>query len=167
MAMVSKTSIVTLEQGKGCRPVTLEKVCRALNLHVERLAKPEIVALSKVHRQADDEWYELDGLVNGPIEGRVSEPGLAETNHLMMFQNIPSNAGFISGIVEIDSPTELRSHPGAEFGYVLSGFAKVKIGAESLEVQEGETFYVSDGEVHAYSPSIVGASARILLFRLT
>ena len=36
-AMVSKSSIVSLEHGKSCRPSTLAKVCTAMNLHLERL----------------------------------------------------------------------------------------------------------------------------------
>lgn len=173
-AMVSKTSIVSLEQGKGCRPVTLEKICRALSLHVERLAKVEGDTKYLVHRQRDDFWFDLDGLVSGPIgRGQATEKEKSEWraagvhNLMLMFGNIPSSAGFIAGIVELNEPTDKRSHPGAEYGFVLEGVARIQVGEQIYEVKQGETFFVPDSANHSYNTHPESEVARILLFRLT
>src|SRR5580658_3605758 len=56
-ALVSKTSIVSMEQGKSCRPSTLVKICSAMGLHAERFLEP-IVAPSNetavAHRREED-----------------------------------------------------------------------------------------------------------------
>lgn len=170
-AMLSKTSIVAMEQGKGCRPITLEKVCRALNLHVERLALPDGEQVV-VQRSKDASWYGLDSLVAGPVgAGNLTDEKRQEllasglVNPMAMFKNVPSDAGFIAGIVEITHATESRSHPGAEFGYVIEGLVGIDIDGEMHEAGVGEAFFVPDGAVHSYANRT--RSAKVLLFRLT
>lgn len=170
-ALLSKTSIVALEQGKGCRPITLEKVCRALNLHVERLALPDGEQVV-VQRSEDASWYGLDSLVAGPVgAGDLTDDKRREllasglANPMAMFKNVPSDAGFIAGIVEITHRTESRSHPGAEFGYVLEGVITLDIAGVLHEAGVGEAFFVPDGAVHSYANRT--QTAKVLLFRLT
>lgn len=171
-AMLSKTSIVAIERGKGCRPVTLEKVCRALRLHVERITSPVSNNGGPVQGEADSKWYALDRLVSGAVaEGRLSQEdrqNLLESgtkNPMLMFGNVPAGTGFIAGIVEFNHATEPRSHPGAEFGYVLEGNLILRIEDEEHRVDAGNSFFVADQAVHSYSPGGEGFS-RVLLFRL-
>lgn len=172
-AMVSKSSIVSIEQGRGCRPVTLEKVCRALNLHVERLANPQLTDAPPIQKVNESQWFLLDNLVGGPVaQGPMTEESRrravedGQSNRMVMFDNIPADAGFIAGIVEIDRATEPRSHSGAELGYVIQGILLLTIDGVEHEVHPGESFYVRSGASHAYGTVSTGVS-RILLFRLT
>lgn len=178
-AMVSKTSIVSLEQGKSCRPATLVKVCSAMGLHVERLLVPSEVAASsppQVHRHVDDRWYDLDGLTSGPIEG-VDRPLTAEERakwhesgivaQMLMFKNIPLGAGSLAGIIELSGRTETRSHPGSEFVFVVSGKARIEIGGDSFLLETGESAYIADGKEHSYGPDPAsGESVSLLAVRV-
>src|ERR1700742_4924282 len=71
-AMVSKTSIVSLEHGRSCLPATLAKVCAAMNLHVDRLREPAIErqAEAAVMRSEDFRWYDLEATTAGPLADR-------------------------------------------------------------------------------------------------
>jgi transcriptional regulator with XRE-family HTH domain len=68
-AGLSKNSIARLEQGEEVRPMTILKVCSVLGLHIERLALPEDESLAKVHRLADDCWFDMIDFGAGPISG--------------------------------------------------------------------------------------------------
>lgn len=171
-AMLSKTSIVAIERGRGCRPVTLEKVCRALRLHVERITSPDPKLEGPVQGETDSKWYALDRLTSGAVaEGPLSQEDREKLlksgaqNPMVMFGNVPAGTGFIAGIVEFNHPTEPRSHPGAEFGYVLEGCLLLRIGDTEHRVDTGNSFFVADQAVHSYSPGDERLS-RVLLFRL-
>lgn len=170
-ALLSKTSIVAIEQGRGCRSATLEKVCRALNLHVERLAGSYETS-NPVQSTDDIPWYSLDELSSGPIStgpltdeqrNRLASAGIA--NPMQMFTNVPADAGFIAGIVEVTHPTEPRFHPGSEFGYVLEGKIRLRVDEQEYEIVAGGAFFVPDSALHSYSN--VSKRAKILLFRVT
>lgn len=165
LAMLSKTSIVSLEQGKGCRPITLDKICRALKLHVHRLLPIADTPLSLIQDSSQLVVLELDNLTGGPIaspEGQAAVP----VNPMSVFDIVPPDSGFISGVVEVSSPTQPRSHYGAEFGYVLSGVLMLNLDGSLHRVSEGQAFYIPDGATHAYAPD-ESEPARVLLFRLT
>src|SRR5262249_54092707 len=75
LANVNKNSIVRLEQGGSPQPLTVIKLCAAMNIHVAALSKPdESAATFAVHRRQDDRWYDLTAFGDGPIApGPMSE----------------------------------------------------------------------------------------------
>ena len=160
-AMVSKSSIVSLEHGKSCRPSTLAKVCSAMSLHVERFTSPlnqTERSLSRLHTTTDEQWFALDGLVSGQLKvnnpkGREQLHREGVTTQLMMFNNVPSGAGFIAGIIELSDKTEPRSHSGREFIYVLLGRAIITIDDQNYTVSTGEAITILDFERHSYGPA--------------
>lgn len=147
-AMVSKSTIVALEQGRSCRPATLAKVCAAMGLHVERFLDPTAGGQAKelVHRRGGEEWFALDSLTSGP----ASE---SEGARLVMFQNIPADAGFRAGLIELRDVTPVREHLGREFVYVLKGSALIEIDGRSFTLVAGESAFVPEGAPHAYGPA--------------
>ncbi|MEQ1934922.1 MAG: XRE family transcriptional regulator [Fimbriimonadaceae bacterium] len=160
-AMVSKTSIVSLEQGKSCRPATLAKICTAMNLHLERFILPPGPvedSANRIHSSSQEQWFALDALVSAQIipaspEDRRLLHGDGTRTQLMMFKNVPSKAGFIAGIIELSEATKPRSHSGREFIYVLRGRANVIIGDRSYILGPGDAVVVLDFENHSYGPA--------------
>jgi len=156
-AMVSKSSIVSLEQGKYCRPSTLAKVCTAMNLHVERLtstSRPDDVPQNRVQVGADEPWFSLDNFLSGKI-GQVpqTEPDHRVLSRMQMFRNIPASAGFIAGIIELTERSETRSHAGAEFVYLLRGRGVVHVGDQEFTLEMGDSITILDFEDHSYGPA--------------
>jgi len=71
-AELSKTTVVRLEAGKPVRPETVLGVCRALTIHVERLASldgDESLARAIVHRHEDDRWIDMSNPASRPLLG--------------------------------------------------------------------------------------------------
>ena len=164
-ALVSKTSIVNLEQGHSCRPATLVKIAGVMGLHVERFLEPDAPPKdgrsASVHRHDDDRWFALQELGAGPVEdlrrpldeserARLRAMGLDPL--MMMFRNIPLGAGFIAGIIELKVASEPRQHPGREFLLVLHGQVKVQVGPKTFDLNEGESLYFEASEEHSYGP---------------
>lgn len=174
-ALVSKTSIVSLEQGKSCRPATLVKIAGAMGLHVDRFfdaGLPSQAGQARAHRHEDDLWFKLLDVGSGPVEGlrRPLSPEerdrLREAGHdplMLMFRNVPLGAGFVAGIIELASASEPRRHPGREFLYVLHGKASIRVGAASYDLDEGECLYFEGDEEHTYGPQAGSTQAVSLL----
>lgn len=176
-AMVSKTSIVSLEHGRSCLPATLVKVCAAMNLHLERLVDPEDTAQAgpaRTHRKGDERWYGLDDFAGGELaqtplsEAQRSAIRANGPDALMtMFRNLPSNSGVLAGVVELTKPTPIRSHPGAEFVYVLSGRATVTVDGSEVALEPGESVYIESMSPHGYaSQPDSNDPVSLLIFRL-
>lgn len=158
--MVSKTSIVSMEHGRNCQPATLAKVCAAMNLHLDRLVDPVDPGGGDgfaVHRLADYRWYDLSTLAGGELaphdltpqqrsEIRAQGPDALMT----MFRNVPAAAGVLTGVVELTHETETRSHPGAEFAFVLSGSAVIRVKGRRVELGVGESIYIEALAPHSY-----------------
>lgn len=160
-AMVSKSSIVSLEQGKSCRPSTLAKVCTAMNLHLERFTSPSKPSEStqvRLHSKADEQWFSLDELISGQLpvatlEERLKLHQAGSSTQMMMFKNVPAGAGFIAGIIEISGKTEPRSHSGIEFVYALRGRAVVTIEDQDFVLETGDAVTIFEFENHSYAPA--------------
>ena len=160
-ALVSKTSIAALEGGKPCRPSTLARICEAMGLHLERLLTTNSLGVEPIRREhlhADDRWYRLEELTAGPLGESLSEEDRLAlhksgiTAQMLMLQNIPTDAGFLAGVIELSKATGTRSHPGNELVFVIKGKAKIRAGERCYVLQEGESLYISEGEVHSYAP---------------
>jgi transcriptional regulator with XRE-family HTH domain len=161
-AKLSKTSIVSLEKGETCRPVTIMKVCAALGLHLERFADQETRnGNAAVHRRNDDRWYDLMGFSSGTIGGYdrpLTEDEKAHyhqggvTNQMLMFRSRFPDSSFWPGILEFSQPSEARQHPGEEFIYVLKGMARIQIGEDAFLLEVGESLCFDATVSHSYAP---------------
>jgi mannose-6-phosphate isomerase-like protein (cupin superfamily) len=163
--MLSKTSIVSLEHGRCCQPATLAKVCAAMNLHLERLVEPADGVGEggfAVQRLDDYRWYDLSSLAGGEL---APDPLTLEDRNALrmqgpdalmtMFRNVPSATGVLAGIIEMSQETENRSHPGAEFAYVLSGCARIVVDGREVVLEPGESIFIESMAPHSY-----GAASR-------
>lgn len=149
-ALVSKTSVVALEQGHKCRPSTLVKVCSALNLHLDRLldAPQPADGLDGVPWMLQDYgWYALDDLSAGPSQHQTHPARMA------MFKNVPADAGFIAGVIRVEGSTHPRQHIGAEMVCCLRGVAKVSVNGTDYVLQPGESLFIPEGAEHSYAPN--------------
>lgn len=174
---LSKTSIMNLEHGHSCRPVTIMKVCAALGLHIERFLQPpahEEPQLPAIHRREDDRWYDLNGLSSGPLGGldRPATDLEREQFHkhglgaqMLMFQSRLSASSSIPGIIELTQSSEARSHPGEEFVYVLDGMLKMEIGSKQYELGQGESMSFDPNVSHNYAPGSKCKKVTFLCFR--
>ncbi|RYG38126.1 XRE family transcriptional regulator [bacterium] len=161
-ANVSKNSVVRLEQGGMPQPMTVVKLCAAMGVHVASIAKPaadesQIVA---IHRHAEDRWFDLTDFGAGPAEDRpLSEaerrdrvrkglkvPLLILTNRLETGRLLPT-------VIELYQESEKRSHSGEEMVYVLKGTARINVGSESFDLDEGEAATFWSAEEHSYAPA--------------
>ena len=147
-AGLSKNSVARLEQGEEVRPMTILKVCSVLGLHIERLALPEDDSLAKVHRLEDDCWFDMIDFGAGPIsghQGRLTPEQRKELVDsgklypLLMLKSSLTDGKILPSILELHNASPLRSHPGEEFVFVLSGIAKIQVGHQTYTLKKGES----------------------------
>ncbi|QJW99005.1 helix-turn-helix domain-containing protein [Frigoriglobus tundricola] len=162
-AAVSKTSVVRLEKGGACEPNTIAKVCAALGLHVEALVSaPPAAANVAVHSAKDDRWYDLVNFAGGPLGGsdrplsaaereRYADRGKAVPLNLLK-SRLPQGR-LLSTIIELYGPSPVRSHPGEEWVYVLSGRAEVSVNGIGYTLAPGESMVFRSAEPHSYAPA--------------
>jgi transcriptional regulator with XRE-family HTH domain len=160
-AGLSKNSIARLEQGEDVRAITILKVCSVLGLHIERLALPEDESLARVHRLEDDCWYDMVDFGAGPISGtegsltREQRRALVESGKkfpLLMLKSSLTDGKILPSILELHQFSPLRSHPGEEFVFVLSGIACIQVGQQIYTLQKGESITFWASEPHSYGP---------------
>ena len=163
-ARLSKTSIINLEQGHSCRPVTIMKVCAALGLHIERFLsnEPEPINDVVVHRHEDDRWFDLMGFASGPLGGLdrpLSEPELKHfhdhgiATQMLMFRSRFPSSNFWAGIIELTEASEPRQHPGEEFIFVLTGTLRINVANSSYDLLPGESICFNPNQSHSYAPA--------------
>jgi quercetin dioxygenase-like cupin family protein len=140
------------------------RVCRALAIHVERLATIGEDSLTRavVHRRADDRWVDMADAASGPLLG-LARPLTAKERAravadgvdvpLCILQSrLPAGRVF-ANVIEAHAESVPRSHPGEEFVYVLSGRARVSVGEEGYTLEEGEALTFFSAETHRYAPA--------------
>lgn len=168
---LSKTSVVRLEQGGTCRAGTLIRVCDVLGLHVDGLrqsgAGEDVIA---IHRAGDDRWYDLGDVAGAPLppgnRARAGEAGReAVAVAVDLLRSRLPRGRVLPTILEVRRGSEVRSHPGEEFVYVLSGRLRLTVGATTAVLEEGESVCFLSGEPHAYAPA-GRAPARVLSVRV-
>lgn len=178
LADINKNSIVRIEAGHLGYPSTIVKICEALGVHLDRLCRGDEEAdqSSAIHRASQDRWFDLQGLVKGPI-GDVDAPlSNAERRNfadqgietqLLMFQSRPAGSKLWPGLIELYGPSQSRAHPGEEFVYVLSGALTITIGKEKFDLVAGESIGFWPTEPHSYAPTKDSVlPARILCIRV-
>ena len=176
-AGMSKTSVVRLEAGEPVRPSTVLRACRALGLHVGRLAdlSDEGTGPVAVHRLADDRWADMAD-PGGPLlsahrpltpdeRARAVADGASSPINILRAR-LPE--GRVSpSVLELYGPSELRSHVGEEFVYVLAGRVRLEVGGRAYELAEGEAMTFWSAERHRYAPADADAvPARLLSVRV-
>lgn len=168
---LSKTSVVRLEQGGTCRATTLVRVCDVLGLHVDGLrhsgAGEDVLA---IHRAGDDQWYDLGDVAGAPLpDGHRARAGAAGREAVdvavdLLRSRLPRGR-VLPTILEVRRRSEVRSHPGEEFVYVLSGRLRLTVGATTVVLDAGESVCFLSGEPHAYAPA-GRTAARVLSVRV-
>ena len=160
-AGLSKNSVARLEQGEDVRAITILKVCAVLGLHVERLAEPDDQTLVKVHRLEEDCWYDMVDFGAGPISGtpqrlnREQRKALVEKglkHPLLMLKSSLAGGKILPSILDLHVASPLRSHPGEEFVFVLSGTAVIQVGSQVYTLVKGESMTFWASEPHSYAP---------------
>ncbi|MBI1331937.1 MAG: cupin domain-containing protein [Armatimonadetes bacterium] len=164
MANLNKNSIVRIEAGHLGYPSTIIKVCEALGIHLDRLCRGDegTDTSSAVHRHEQDRWFDLQGLVEGPIGDAETPLSQAERRQyaeqgietqMVLFQSRPSGGKLWPGLIELYGPSRSRAHPGEEFVYVLSGSLTIIIGNEKFDLAAGESIGFWPSEPHSYAPA--------------
>ncbi|MEQ1822649.1 MAG: XRE family transcriptional regulator [Fimbriimonadaceae bacterium] len=170
MSNIGKSSIVRLEAGKGSRPMTLLKICAALNLHPDRLTKGSHSSSVAIHRHSDDRWYELENVGAGKLGGldrplpAAVRKELAQQGHcnpILLLQSRLPEGKLLPTLIEIYEPSKVRSHPGEEFVFVLKGRALIQIDGVPYELDEGESLHFWGTEPHSYAS--MGAGPALIL----
>lgn len=168
---LSKTSVVRLEQGGACRASTLIRVCDVLGLHVDGLrhsgAREDVIA---VHRASEDRWYDLDDVSGTPLAPEHASRDTKRTRGSVavvvdLLRSRLPDGRVLPTILEVRRESQVRSHPGEEFVYVLSGRLRLTVGETTLELSTGESACFLSGEPHTYAPA-TRAPARILSVRV-
>jgi mannose-6-phosphate isomerase-like protein (cupin superfamily) len=154
---VSATSIVRLERGLPFLPVTLVKVCEGLGLHVNRFLQPDSDPGGvKLHKHADDEWFRLERVADGPIEDANQRGRLAERERispLLLFKTHLEDGSAYASLIEVYQHSQTREHPGEEFIYVLEGSLDISIAGKTHRLEAGECVSFWASEPHMYSPA--------------
>lgn len=177
-AGMSKTSVVRMEAGESFRASTLLRVCEALSIHVERLASlsDDSAEPYMIHRRSDDRWLDMADTGGRVLLGadRPLSPDErrdaalnGDTVPVCIIRSRLDGGSVLPSIVEAYSKSPVRSHPGEEFLFVLSGRARIEIGPDVIELEEGEAVTFWSAEPHSYAPaSEAGAPVRLLSVRV-
>ncbi len=178
-AAVSKTSVVRLEKGGSCEPSTVAKVCAALGLHVEALVSaPPAAANVAVHGAKDDRWYDLINFSGSPLGGFDRPLSAAERKRyadrgkvvpLNILKSRLPQGRLLSTVIELYGPSPVRSHPGEEWVYVLSGRAEISVNGVEYALATGESMVFRSAEPHSYAPATTSPSVepvRLISVRL-
>lgn len=164
-AKLSKTTVVRLEAGKPVRPETVLSVCRALTIHVERLASldgDDALIRTIVHRHEDDRWIDMSepasGLLLG-VEGPLTSAQRREVAAsgvdvpLCILRSRLPGGRVLANVIEAYRESIVRRHPGEEFVYVIAGRARIQVGDRVFVLEEGEALTFFSAEDHRYGPA--------------
>ncbi|MGV3618893.1 MAG: XRE family transcriptional regulator [Fimbriimonas sp.] len=174
-ANVNKNSILRLEKGGAPHPMTVLKLCAAMNLHLAALAKPsgEEDELVTIHRHGDDRWYDMTDFGAGPVADRPLTPEERQAQAerglvapMLILTNRLERGQLLPNVLELYGPSAPRSHKGEEMVYVLEGRVRIVVGAESFELDAGESATFWSSEVHQYLPA-EGAELPVRLLSVT
>ena len=159
LAGISKTSVVQVEAGRTSRRSTYLKIATVLGLHLENLLQSGSAdgLPYAIHQKKDDRWFDLSRFDDGLLEpNSQSDPAFRAKLEGVAPLNILGSrleTGRIKPtILEVSSPSEVRSHAGEEHVYVLEGKAIVIVGEHRVALEEGESITFRSAEPHAYLP---------------
>ncbi len=163
LSEISKNTLLRLELGHGSHFATVRQVSRCMGIKLRDLLSPEFgeTAVIGLHHYSDWLWYDLQNYRGGaypvtrdefpPEKRRQVADGLGTNLFALLKSRMPEDF-FHPSVMELYRETEVKSHPGEEFCYVLSGRVCVKFESKSVVLEENDslTFYAS--EVHSYEP---------------
>lgn len=170
MANLSPHSITRLEAGQPFRPITLVKICAALEIHIDRIADTVEDDVAAKHSLTDNRWHLLDGYTDGYLGGGDGQVGaekrrelafVAGQNPLVILKSRLDAGSLLSTVIEVYVPSETRSHPGEEFVYALTGPVQVTVAKRPYRLETGESLVFWGTEPHSYEP--VGKIVGLLL----
>lgn len=160
LAGISKTSVVQIESGRSSRRSTYLKVAEVLGLHLDRLMLPKGPEdlPYRIHRHADDDWFDLANFDEGRLTDGATQPArakLAKEKGVVPLDILAcrlENGRIKPTILELYGPSPARSHAGEEHVFVLAGRARVGIGTSEITLEEGESVTFWSAEPHSYAP---------------
>ena len=159
LANMSKTSVVQVEAGRTSRRSTYLKVATVLGLHLENLLQSGSAdgLPYAVHHAKDDRWFDLARFDEGPLADAAQQDqrvrkSLVGSTPLNILGSRLENGRIKPTIVEVSSPSEVRSHAGEEHVFVLSGKAIIGVGDHQVTLDEGESITFWSAEPHSYMP---------------
>ena len=157
LAGISKTSVVQVEAGRTSRRSTYLKVATVLGLHLENLLQSGSAdgLPYAIHQSKDDRWFDLsrfdEGLLAANAQSdQATRARLEGVTPLNILGSRLENGRIKPTILEVSSPSEVRSHAGEEHVYVLAGKAIVTVGEHRVTLDEGESITFWSAEPHAF-----------------
>ncbi|MEZ5164112.1 MAG: XRE family transcriptional regulator [Fimbriimonadaceae bacterium] len=173
-AGISKTSLVSCEQGKTVSTKTIVQICAALGLHLEGLISFREASPVVLHQKKDDKWYDMTQFGNGPLNGDGKVDADARSQFasqgmdvaLLYLKNRLDGGKILPSVLEVHAWSEPRSHIGEEMIYILKGKAILSVAGEKHELQEGEAATFWSAEEHCYGPIDAAHPPLILSIRI-
>jgi transcriptional regulator with XRE-family HTH domain len=150
-ANVDKSSIVRIEAGAPPQTLTVMKLCAALGIHLATIAAnvAETGAVA-VHKREDDVWYDMSDLAAGPLP-EENRSGIAAP--MVILKSRLEGGILLSNIIELNGECPGQSVPGEEMVFVIRGILRLTVGAQTMDLEEGESATFWSSERHCYAPA--------------
>ncbi|MCR9245615.1 MAG: cupin domain-containing protein [bacterium] len=163
-AEIGKNSISRAEAGHASRPLTILKICTVLGVHLERLAEPDgdDLVVASTHRAADDHWVDMADFAAGALGGKPGPLTARERARavksgalvpLCLLRSRLPQGRVLPTVIELHGPSELSTHAGEEFVYVLEGRARIEVSGQIHTLGAGESITFFSAEPHRYAPA--------------
>ena len=150
-ANVDKSSIVRIEAGGPPQPLTVMKICAALGVHLAAIATNIAeTGMVAVHKHADDIWYDMSDLAAGPLP-ESARSGIAAP--MVILKSRLEGGVLLSNVIELSGECPGQSVPGEEMVFVISGTLRLTVGAQTIDIEEGESATFWSSERHGYAPA--------------
>ena len=150
-ANVDKSSIVRIEAGGPPQTLTIMKICEALGIHLAAIASTVAeTGVVAVHKHADDVWYDMSDLAAGPLADS-DRSGIGAP--MVILKSRLEGGILLSNVIELNGECVGQSVPGEEMVFVIRGVLRLTVGAQTMDIAEGESATFWSSERHRYAPA--------------
>jgi|GEM_PF-6835777 len=165
---VNRCTLLRMEHGKPCYFSTIEKVASALFLTADALAHPASFPSGLYYAQEKEKelircrptskasrrlpTYSQDRLKSFAERARIGGLGLVSCFEWVPDISLPGGK-LRATLLELHGETAAAAHDGEELVHAIRGGSKVKIGSETILLQEGETATFWPDVIHSYLPA--------------
>jgi transcriptional regulator with XRE-family HTH domain len=156
---VSKTTIVRVERGDPIQLDTIRYIAKGLRMRLAELVAPNFTVgpPPAIHRRSQEMWFDIyayQGMRTTPELPRNREEWPAEALPFCSIGARDYETGlFNPNLIYVNQPTQMRTHRGEEFAFVISGRLRIVFDQSSEELDSGESIYFFAGERHRYEPA--------------
>lgn len=176
-AGVARYTVIRLEEGKPCRPATLQKIRHALGLFGDQMRRPFETGPFAVHRARDIHWsvsvpkaeYQKRIVdddpyhVDDPAErARLGSLGFQPFFTAILGSEIAHGVGH-PALMEFYRASWVDRHFGEEFVYCLRGAITIVVDGVPCTLEEGDSMAFDATLPHQYLPDETKAPVRILI----